>query len=190
MAGALSAPPRTASLVLFSKIPYLDLQNLRKMELTRLYYNLFPVRCSYEFALVVRTLFVRCSRVVRTSSRTLFARCSYAVRTLFARSSRVVRTLFTRCSYAVRTSSHERELTRELRDAPVWEPWSPFPGVALREEAVSSFCGGFSRMPYDGAYSPVLLAVVTPSSDCLLSQRHLGHRRPRLQMDSPPPRTT
>ena len=47
------------------------------------YYNLFPARCSYEFALVVRTLFVR-------------------------------------CSYAARTSSHERELTRELRDAPVW----------------------------------------------------------------------
>ena len=76
---------------------YLDLQNLRKMELTRLYYNLFPVRCSYEFALVVRTS----SRVVRT----LFVRCSYAVRV-------VVRTLFVRCSY-------ERELTRELRDAPL-----------------------------------------------------------------------
>ena len=135
----------------------------------------FPARCSYESALVVRTS----SRVVRA----LFVRCSRVVRTLLVR-------VRVRCSYAVRTSSHERELTRELRDAPVWEPWSPFPGVALREEAVSSFCGGFSRMPYDGAYSPVLLAVVTPSSDCLLSQRHLGHRRPRLQMDSPPPRTT
>ena len=38
--------------------------------------------------------------------RALFVRCSYAVRV-------VVRTLFVRCSY-------ERELTRELRDAPVW----------------------------------------------------------------------
>ena len=65
----------------------------------RLYYNLFPARCSYEYelALVVRTS----SRVVRT----LFVRCSYAVRTLFA-------SLFVRCSY-------ERELTRELRSAPV-----------------------------------------------------------------------
>ena len=63
----------------------------------RLYYNLFPARCSYEFALVVRTS----SRVVRT----LFVRVR-------VRCSRVVRTLFVRCSY-------ERELTRELRDAPV-----------------------------------------------------------------------
>ena len=74
-----------------------------------LYYNLFPARCSR----VVRALFVR----VRT-------RCSYAVRALFVRvrvrCSRVVRTLFVRCSYAVRTSSHERELTRELRGAPLW----------------------------------------------------------------------
>ena len=72
MAGALSAPPRTASLVLFSKIPYLDLQNLRKMELTRLYYNLFPVRCSYEFArcsYAARTLFVRARTHPRTTRR-------------------------------------------------------------------------------------------------------------------------
>ena len=72
-------------------------------------YSRLVVRCSYEFALVVRT-----------SSHSLFVR----VRALFVRvrvrCSRVVRTLFVRCSYAVRTSSHERELTRELRDAPVW----------------------------------------------------------------------
>ena len=54
-------------------------------------------RCSYEFALVVRTL---------------FARCSYE----FAYAARA---LFVRCSYAARTSSHERELTRELRGAPL-----------------------------------------------------------------------
>ena len=59
------------------------------MELTRLYYNLFPVRCSYDFALVVRTLLVRCSYEFAS----LFVRCSY-----------------------------ERELTRELRDAPVCLP--------------------------------------------------------------------
>ena len=53
----------------------------------KLIYNLFPVRCSYEFALVVRTS----SRVVRT----LFVRCSYE----FA-------SLFVRCSYAVRTSAN------------------------------------------------------------------------------------
>ena len=57
--------------------------------------------------------------VVRTSSHSLFVR----VRALFVRvrvrCSRVVRTLLVRCSYAARTSSHERELTRELRDAPL-----------------------------------------------------------------------
>ena len=61
--------------------------------------------------------------VVCTSSHSLFVRCSRVVRTLFVRvrvrCSRVVRTLFVRCSYAVRTSSHERELTRELRGAPL-----------------------------------------------------------------------
>ena len=51
--------------------------------------------------LIPGSLFVR----VRT-------RCSYAARALFVRCSRVVRALFVRCSY-------ERELTRELRDAPV-----------------------------------------------------------------------
>ena len=69
----------------------------------KLIYNLFPVRCSYEFALVVRTS----SRVVRT---------------LFVRVRVVVRTLFVRCSY-------ERELTRELRGAPLWV------GGSYRKEA-------------------------------------------------------
>ena len=111
-----------------------------------LYYNLFPARCSR----VVRALFVR----VRT-------RCSYAVRALFVRvrvrCSRVVRTLFVRCSYAVRTSSHERELTRELRDAPVchshfhWQvmddgssPLAPcVPRGWLHRDGVSSAFGCF-----------------------------------------------
>ena len=46
--------------------------------------------------------------------------CAYSI----TYSPLVVRTsshsLFVRCSYAVRTSSHERELTRELRGAPLW----------------------------------------------------------------------
>ena len=63
-----------------------------------LYHYLFPARCS---------LFVR----VRT-------RCSYEF-------AYAVRALFVRCSYAVRTSSHERELTRELRDAPLWRLYLP-----------------------------------------------------------------
>ena len=69
-------------------------------------YSLFVrvrTRCSYA----VRTLLVRCSYAVRT----LLARCSYEF-AYAVRCSRVVRTLFVRCSY-------ERELTRELRDAPV-----------------------------------------------------------------------
>ena len=49
---------------------------------------------------------------MRASSHPLFARCSHAVRALFVRCSRVVRALFVRCLC-------ERELTRELRDAPV-----------------------------------------------------------------------
>ena len=81
-------------------------------------------RCSRA----VRALFKRCSRVVRT----LFAlvvrtfnfqirvaccvrvrtRCLHAVRTLLVRCSCAVRALFVRCLC-------ERELTRELRDAPV-----------------------------------------------------------------------
>ena len=81
-------------------------------------------RCSRA----VRALFKRCSRGVRT----LFAlavrtfnfqirvaccvrvrtRCLHAVRTLFVRCSCAVRALFVRCLC-------ERELTRELRDAPV-----------------------------------------------------------------------
>jgi hypothetical protein len=64
-----------------------------------LFYNLFPARCSYEFALAIRTLLVRCSYAARTSSRTLFARCSYAART-----------------------SANSPANRELRDAPVCCP--------------------------------------------------------------------
>ena len=51
--------------------------------------------------------------VVRTISHSLFVRCSCVVRTLLVR-------VRVRCSRVVRTSSHERELTRELRSAPVW----------------------------------------------------------------------
>jgi hypothetical protein len=40
-----------------------------------------PARCSYEFALVVRTLFVRSSYEFAYAARALFVRCSYAVRT-------------------------------------------------------------------------------------------------------------
>ena len=63
-----------------------------------LHYHLFP-----------GSLFVR----VRTRCSYEFARCSYEF-------AYAVRALFVRCSYAVRTSSHERELTRELRSAPLW----------------------------------------------------------------------
>ena len=85
-------------------------------------------RCVICCSRAVRALFVRCSRVVRT----LFAlvvrtfnfqirvaccvrvrtRCLHAVRTLLVRCSCAVRALFVRCLC-------ERELTRELRDAPV-----------------------------------------------------------------------
>ena len=53
--------------------------------------------------------------IMQLISGSLFVR----VRT---RSSYAARTLLARCSYASRTSSHERELTREQRDAPLWRP--------------------------------------------------------------------
>ena len=64
-----------------------------------LYYTLFPARCSYEFALVVRTSY---------AARTLLVRCSRVVRTNSLRGSRVVRTLLVRARTHPRTTRRAR----------------------------------------------------------------------------------
>ena len=61
----------------------------------------------------------------------MFVRCSYAVRALFVRCSYEFASLFVRCSY-------ERELTRELRDAPVC-PSRTFP--VLKHRSGPAFLG-------------------------------------------------
>ena len=108
----------------------------------------------------VRALLVRCSRVVRT----LFAlvvrtfnfqirvaccvrvrtRCLHAVRTLLVRCSCAVRALFVRCLC-------ERELTRELRDAPVCRAPHTVPTTRMATEhratatATAGWCTSAAR---------------------------------------------
>ena len=110
-------------------------------------------------------------------------RCSYAARALFVRvrvrCSRVVRTLFVRCSYAVRTSSHERELTRELRDAPLCPP--------IPSNSTTATCRAISQ--------PIIQsrATANKSSMLALDRRLFGWSRSRwsrlwmAQRASPPP---
>ena len=80
--------------------------------------NLFPARCSYELALVVRALFVR----ARVAFGTLLARCSYAART-----------------------SANSPANYELRGAPVWPyvkmDWSALSMLGI--DGVAPVAGSF-----------------------------------------------